>query len=778
MLLIPVLYLASSWSAPPEQLTPQLIERLQQYLKDFPQEKVYVHTDRDHYGSGEVINMKFYQFQAHYDVPLSLSGVIHVDIIDSTNTVVVNGKFATIEGVGQGMLTIPQDLPSGAYRLRAYTQWMLNFDHGYLYYKDIFIGAVATDHQSAGPLSQLSVYVEGGTLVAGIRSRLVVTTKDQYGQPTATAGIIANHQGDTVTTFKTDQHGLGTFTLEALPGQSYQAYAQNHHQPFELPTVQDHGFAMNVTNAGANYIRVLIQCSNKYQGDSVVVTSMANGQIYFAARGLTSEQPLIINFPKQEIPHGVSTITVFDEDGIAQSQRSVYVEKDSPFTVTKSQGKDEYDLREEAEFVFKITDAQGVAVKANLSVAVVDATIPKRPTTKLRDYLALNSDLTQSQSVDWATTNTRIIDQLLVTQPFTRFNWRHVMDHTAPNTPLAMEESGITVSGSITNEEDQPAANQTILLSSPQLPQVFRWAVSDSLGNFEINNLSVQGKHQGYLKLNDTLGQQHTLKLASAQPLPRQWHRLNFITEHPYPKEKALVNELAKYRVAQMPDQAAQPNEAFYGKPDKTIVLQDFTKMPDMTEVFRELLPGVRLRDRDGYQEIRVIETLEDYLTGETLNRFQEEGPLLLVNNVPIFDPEFIVNLDPDVVTKIDILYGKRSIFGENIFQELEFSGIVAFTTSKPVIDEQQSYGLTAFNLHGFNTLLETAQSIDLPKRSPDLRDVLYWGPMINTDEDGNFKIKFNTSDVPSDFIIEIQGLSEDGQPIHHQHQFKTILSN
>jgi phosphomevalonate kinase len=48
----------------------------------------------------------------------------------------------------------------------------------------------------------------------------------------------------------------------------------------------------------------------------------------------------------------------------------------------------------------------------------------------------------------------------------------------------------------------------------------------------------------------------------------------------------------------------------------------------------------------------------------------------------------------------------------------------------------------------------------------PDFRNTLYWNPSLKPDDDGKFRIEFYSSDMESDYTINIQGVNADGRPL------------
>jgi hypothetical protein len=48
----------------------------------------------------------------------------------------------------------------------------------------------------------------------------------------------------------------------------------------------------------------------------------------------------------------------------------------------------------------------------------------------------------------------------------------------------------------------------------------------------------------------------------------------------------------------------------------------------------------------------------------------------------------------------------------------------------------------------------------------PDFRNTLYWNPSIRPDKEGKIRVEFWTSDVVSDYEINLQGITSEGKLI------------
>ena len=93
-------------------------------LTIFPQEKIYLHTDKPYYISGERIFFRAHLADASTHIPATASRYVYVELINPVDTVVTRVKIRQDEGAFHGYLLIPDDVPEGDYTMRAYTTYM------------------------------------------------------------------------------------------------------------------------------------------------------------------------------------------------------------------------------------------------------------------------------------------------------------------------------------------------------------------------------------------------------------------------------------------------------------------------------------------------------------------------------------------------------------------------------------------------------------------------------------------------------------------------------
>jgi hypothetical protein len=198
--------------------------------------------------------------------------------------------------------------------------------------------------------------------------------------------------------------------------------------------------------------------------------------------------------------------------------------------------------------------------------------------------------------------------------------------------------------------------------------------------------------------------------------------------------------------------------ERFYGKPDIELKLADYISLPDMGEIFFELLHGVYLKKKKSGYEVSITAHIGDNLF--------ITYPYLMIDGVIIRDPSMIANLDPEIVEKIDVIKEKYLVgtyFFPGIVNVITKSGDFSCVSlpdymtrlSYRVIDHVSSFGSPDYSSE------EIKES-----RIPDYRNTLYWNPSVKPGKDGKARVEFWSSDNKTDYLINIQGISEDGKPL------------
>ena len=144
----------------------QLRKALTEYQRSFPQEKVYVQTDKTLYKPGEVIWFNAFLLDANSYEPSAVSDVLYFELIDPKGNVISDADRPVEKGTAHGDFRIDVDDPGGIYQLRAYTRWQRNFGEERFFTKKITVQQVITPRLLLKLDFEKEAYGAGDTVTA------------------------------------------------------------------------------------------------------------------------------------------------------------------------------------------------------------------------------------------------------------------------------------------------------------------------------------------------------------------------------------------------------------------------------------------------------------------------------------------------------------------------------------------------------------------------------------------------------------------------------------
>ena len=154
-------------------------------LDIFPQEKIYVHTDKPYYLSGEKIWFRAYLVNAITHNAVAGSRYVYVELINPLDSVVTRVKIREDEEVYHGYLPIPDNVPEGDYTLRAYTTFMRSQDVGFFFTKTLHIG----DPQARTIDIKTDFFFESDRMVHATFKFTQVAASEPYVPPSAKVSV-------------------------------------------------------------------------------------------------------------------------------------------------------------------------------------------------------------------------------------------------------------------------------------------------------------------------------------------------------------------------------------------------------------------------------------------------------------------------------------------------------------------------------------------------------------------------------------------------------------
>ncbi len=769
-----------SWVAlPPAQAQvapdslPGISRPFARYARQALVEQLFVHLDRPAYAAGETMWLKIYAVEGTRHQPLALSKIAYVEVLNAQQQPVLQAKLALNRATGHGSFNLPADLPTGSYVVRAYTSWMRNFSPDYYFHCPVTIVNTA---RPAGPVARATAasydvqfFPEGGQLVQSLRSRVGLRVVSPAGQGVAATGTVRDAQGQPVATFETLKFGLGSFDFTPLAGASYTATVQlatGQAMTVPLPAAREAGYVLHLADADAGHLRLTVQAQGSaLPPGQVAVLGHAGQRIVASAHSALNGGVGEFIFDKNDLPDGITHFTLFDGAARPSGERLYFQRPRRPLALTVRTAPASYAPR--ARVAVQL--AADAPANASLAVYQLDSLATTIP-ADIGTYLALTSELKGAIEEpnyylhDTSATGRAALDNLLLTQGWSRFRWTDVLAGRAPALPYLPELNGHFVRGRITDRvTGAPAGGITTYLASPSRAIRFYNAISQANGavQFELHNF--YGPTQLVFQTDYLRDSTYHLELFS--PFSTQFA---LGQARPLALSPALAAALTQRHVQVQTQRAflgrfenpytqpAHDTLAFYGRPDEQYLLDDYTRFPVLEEVMREYVPGVLVRKRrDGFH----------FLVVDKRNQLtMRDNPMVLLDGVPLFDINKIMAFNPLKIRKLDV------VDGHYFHGPLTYDGVVSYTTYKgdlggfplPPQALLEEYEGVQGEREFFAPRYETAQQQQ--SRLPDFRNLLYWQPEVALAAGQPRTLTFYTSDQLGRYLVVAQGLAPDGR--------------
>jgi hypothetical protein len=755
----------------------KVISNLIQYEANERNEKIYVQTDKSFYLSGEICWFKSYVVDASLQKPFSLSKVAYVELLNHDSKPVLQGKISMEKGTGNGSFFLPLYLPSGSYKIRAYTNWMKNFGPEYFFEKNITVLNTLKNGrdslQQKPAVYDIRFFPEGGNLVDGIPSVVGFKAVDENGKGVNVEGDIVDQDKKNIAHFQSQLLGMGRFNITASAAAQYKAYVrigQSELTVVNFPPVSPKGYVVKVTADSGN--QVTIQAYSNYEADDRPLYLLIHTRgIVKLARPLTLlHGKASLTIQKSELGEGISSITLFNANQQPVCERLIF-RMPAPLDISAQSEMEEYQTRKKITANIHINSPlhDTTASSLGLSVYRIDS-LQYEEGPDIRCYLYLGSDIRGNiehpeyyfnhggSAVEMG------LDNLMLTQGWRRFKWEDVLQGRQPDYEYIPEWAGHQVNGHITDRSSGgPLENQSVYLAGPGIKSQLAGCVSKKNGQLLFDFPHLQGSNVLVMQAENRKDSSYRLDISNpfsekyaATPYPAfklNQHlkdEMQFYSVGTQVQNVYLLENLLKFKSPVYRD-----STSFYGEPDRKFFLDDYTRFNSMEEVVREYVTGISVRKRQGSFYFRMY--------NDPLKIFFDQDPLIVLDGVPIFDANEVMAIDPLRIKKIEIVnrkYFLGSLVASGIFALYSYNNDMAGMQMNPhaLILEYEGLQLQReFYSPKYESLNPAA------KRIPDFRNVLTWEPNIEIGKSGEAQVSFYSSDRKGRYMGIVEGINQNG---------------
>ncbi len=340
----------------------------------------------------------------------------------------------------------------------------------------------------------LQFFPEGGELVAGLSNAVAFKALDEFGKAADVSGVIVDQNGKKVAEFNSYHKGMGKFEFRPMAGKQYTARIEqpsNVKGTFTLPAAKANAVTLRLRGQNRQEMQVDVLTNAE---EELFVVAQSGGKMIFskAIEALPGVNSLSI--PTSTFPVGIAQISIFDSKQMARAERMAFVNPHKQLKVKVKSKKERYMPRELVEMDIEVSDEYGRPVAGQFSVAVADdklLTFADDKQGHILAYSLLESDLkgkveepnfyfddeSDASRFKPETDRKLALDNLLMTQGWTRFVWKEVQDEKYRD--FAQKAEKAVFAGKVLDTQGKPLAGADITIGQ-------KTAKTDAQGMFSL----------------------------------------------------------------------------------------------------------------------------------------------------------------------------------------------------------------------------------------------------------------------------------------------------
>jgi TonB-dependent SusC/RagA subfamily outer membrane receptor len=758
----------------------KIVSQLEKYYFDYPQEKVYLHLDKDQYKTGERIWIKAYLVNGTTHKPAVKSANLYVELLNSDKEAIHTKRFKLDDGFAKGDFLLNDTIREGYYHIRAFTSWMNNFDNSLIpnytvyvrneNYKDFitkdklrYNKRMNRKIERSKEKVDVQFFPEGGELIDNIPTKVAFKAINGLGEGIDVKGAVYNKEDQKITEFNSLHKGMGFFWLEPKGKMKYYALIENDNEKFDLPEVMEHGAIMSIDNSDENDVAIELKANLSETVDpnaaELILIGHTRGDVKHAEVFSVANLPLEINVTKDKFRSGVTHFTLFNDRSQPVAERLIFIDKedDLHFRVEQNMSNS---FDQQASFDINAVDSEGRAVRSNLSVSVKTNNRPEELNTfdgNIKTTMLLTSDIRgyveePTYYFSQAENAKKALDILLLTQGWRRFNWENIIAGNFPEISNP-RETGIALTGRITRQFFSiPYANSRVeLYVMDEYNDVFT-TYSDDDGYFKFDNLNYRDTINLEIYAYKPNGKRNLVIELEEGNLPDvELEKLNydrFVASKGIARYK-LEAQKKQSQTEEDDDEFEQPeHHKIHGDPDYVVTADQIPSgYSNLFDVLKGRVPGLAVSGNS--INIRGVNSI--MLSNE---------PLYLLDGVPI-DASGVSGINPQDVDRIEILSGPSSA----IYGSRGANGVIAIYTKRGKFMKK---GFLDFQMLGYYTPKEFYQpkfsNYNSVNEFRNANPTIFWEPDIRTTVGGSASVSFKIPEFEFPMQIEIEGVSYDGK--------------
>lgn len=765
------------------------------YSEQVPDQKAYVHFDKDLYRAGETIWFKAYLFSGFSLSENSKN--FYAELINDKGNIIQRKVYPITESSSAGNFDLPDSMPAGNLVFRGYTTWMLNFDTSFIFQKNIVVtnkaGIAEKKKADAAKTYSIQFFPEGGNLVNGLQSVVAFKANDEIGMPFPAKGNIVDSKGTIITSFSSVHDGMGAFNLTPMSNETYKAVwtdPSGKQQTTALPEIKAQGYVIKLSASGNKKIFML------YRTDDVpeswkkvnIVALLGQERVYKAKANLTDTKVTSGSIPVTGFPSGILQVTVFSDNWEPIAERIMMINNENyEFDAKVNTPELNTNFRAKNTIEIQVDDT----LLSNLSLAVTDAAIGRQPlgdniisrillTGDIKGYVH-NPAYYFANNADSTANN---LDLVLLTHGWRRYNWGNLVKGRKPTLKYPFDNYlsldarvfGVTTASPLRNDEELLVFIQG-KDSSSQFVQMRKTGVD----KFSLPNIVFYDTATVYYQFMKDKKAEKEMSLAFYNNFFKGVKRIDFLNR----PVNVEIDTAMIARTKFFADKLFQHGSKFDPKGNVLEAVTVKTRTKSHTEQMDDKYASGLFKGGDGYSfdltgnDATAYMDIFSYLQGKVAGlQITGNGPTTSLSWRGSTPSLFLNEMQTDVsqlssVTVNDIAYVKvlRPPFLGAIGGGAG-GAIAVYTKKGGDVKPEPGKGLNKSIVTGYSTPKEfySPNYKDLSgsaEVSADYRTTLYWNPAILTDVTRKkVRLEFYNNDITKAFRIVLEGVNEIGKMV------------
>ena len=770
-----------------------IISKLETFSLNNIAERAYLQFDKTRYAAGDTVYFKAYVTMGERHLPSTISGVLHVDLINSNDQINQSVKLQLDSGVAWGDFVLPDSLIPGNYRIRAYTRWMRNHGGDDFFDRTIAIGSLTGTRvpesfvnlpiKTPAEKPGIQFFPEGGNLVNGIGSKVAFKSVNGGGQGINVKGVVIDAGNKEVCKFESVHLGMGCFYLKPGGGEPYRAkvtYPGGMEDMVDLPKPDTSGITLSVNNDSIPKASVTIEANPAYYQENknkrYTLLIYSGGMATTVACKLDS--PVItLDILKRRLHSGITTVTLFSPADEPLCERLLFVQNYDQLYLNINGDKTTYAKREKVNIKLTALNRAGDPSEGHFSLSVIDeskAPVDENNERTIFTDLLLTDDLKgyiERPNYYFSDTGANVgknLDILMLTQGYRRFTWKQVLNNDS--THLAYQpEKALEISGQVKNLLGKPINNGTITLL-PVKGGPLLSALTDDKGIFHFSNLAFSDTTHFVLSAVNNKGKNTT--------------QITYFIDKPAPVNPAIKmfgaqNQLDTAMAAYLENTRKYRNELMNNGKGKGILLKEVKirdkKLDDQYKT--QSLAGAGHADQVIHAEElangggTLSTTLMGKIPGVHWVPTSTAGQYIPIENGGFRPMQVIIDggpghLDDVPFSQVETVEVLKNTTGA-VYGNMDGVLVITSKSGGSKAGDIVSLGVLPIAPTGFYKAREfyspKYENTNFNGKQHDYRSTIYWKPELVTDKNGNASFDFYNADGAGTYRVVLEGIDNKG---------------